>query len=65
MPEQNNEARFENSHQLLNASFRLAGYLLEAPDEAAAILAAMRAGADLLGATGCAFIPLNEWEQSR
>ena len=64
MPEQNNEARFENSHQLLNASFRLAGYLLEAPDEAAAILAAMRAGADLLGAAGCAFIPLNEWERS-
>ena len=49
---------------LLNASFTLAGYLLESQDEPAAILTAMRAGADLLGAIGCAFVPLNEWEQT-
>ena len=64
MPEQNADVVSDNGHHLLNASFRLAGYLLEASDEAAAILATMRAGAELLGAIGCAFIPLNEWEQS-
>jgi two-component system nitrate/nitrite sensor histidine kinase NarX len=48
----------------LSASFTLGGYLLEAHDEEAAILAAMRAGAELLDALGGAFIPFNEWEQS-
>lgn len=51
-------------HKNLNASFSLSGYLLEAHDEESAILAAMRAGADLLGAQGCAFVPFNEWKQS-
>jgi two-component system nitrate/nitrite sensor histidine kinase NarX len=51
-------------HKNLNASFTLGGYLLEAHDEESAILAVMRAGADLLGAQGCAFVPFNEWEQS-
>ena len=48
----------------LNASFTLGGYLLEAHDEEAAITAVMRAGNDLLGAQGCAFVPFNEWKQS-
>jgi two-component system nitrate/nitrite sensor histidine kinase NarX len=51
-------------HRNLNASFTLGGYLLEAHDEESAILAAMRAGTDLLGARGCAFVPFNEWRQS-
>ncbi len=51
-------------HKNLNASFTLGGYLLEAHDEEFAILAAMRAGTDLLGAQGCAFVPFNEWKQS-
>ncbi len=51
-------------HKNLNASFALGGYLLEAHDEESAILAAMRAGADLLGAQGCAFVPFNEWKQT-
>jgi two-component system nitrate/nitrite sensor histidine kinase NarX len=51
-------------HRNLNASFTLGGYLLEAHDEESAILAAMRAGTDLLGAQGCVFVPFNEWEQS-
>jgi len=48
----------------LNASFTLGGYLLEAHDDESAILAAMRAGMDLLGAQGGAFVPFNEWKQS-
>ena len=51
-------------HRNLNASFTLGGYLLEAHDEESAILAAMRAGTDLLGARGCAFVPFNEWRHS-
>jgi len=47
----------------LAASFSLGGYLLEAHNEATAILAAMRAGNDLLKANGCAFVPFNEWKQ--
>ena len=47
-----------------DASFTLAGYLLEAQDESTAILAAMQVGNDLLGAEGCAFVPFNEWKQS-
>ena len=54
----------ENIQQFLDASFALAGYLLEAQDEEAAILATMRVSAELLGACGVAFVPLNEWAQS-
>jgi signal transduction histidine kinase len=54
----------ESNTQQLNASFTLAGYLLEAQDEGAIILAAMRVGEELLGAEGCTFVPFNEWEQS-
>jgi len=64
MPQQKTEVENERIHQQLNASFALAGYLLEAQDENAAILAAMRSGYDLLGAEGCAFVPFNEWKQS-
>ena len=64
MPQKMTEAENERIHQQLNASFTLAGYLLEAQDESAAILAAMRIGHDLLKATGCAFVPFNEWKQS-
>ena len=49
--------------QQLEASFTLAGYLLEAQDESAVILAAMRVGGDLLGARGSTFVPFSEWEQ--
>jgi signal transduction histidine kinase len=38
--------------------------LLEAQDEGGIILAAMRAGEELLGAEGCTFVPFNEWEQT-
>lgn len=51
-------------YQGLNASFTLSGYLLEAHDEKAAIMAAMQAGNDLLGALGCTFVPFNEWKQA-
>jgi signal transduction histidine kinase len=54
----------ESNAQQLEASFSLAGYLLEAQDEGAIILAAMRVGEELLGAEGCTFVPFNEWEQS-
>lgn len=64
MSQQKTETESERIHQQLNASFSLAGYLLEAQDESAAILAAMRSGNDLLGAEGCAFVPFNELEQS-
>jgi signal transduction histidine kinase len=50
-------------HQL-ESGFALAGYLLEAQDEEAVIIAAMRVGAGVLGAEGCAFVPFNEWERS-
>lgn len=48
----------------LEANFFLSGYLLEAQDETAAILAAMRAGNDFLRADGCSFVPFNEWQQT-
>ncbi len=50
--------------QQLDAGFALAGYLLEAQDEGAIILASMRVGGELLGAEGCTFVPFNEWKQS-
>ena len=64
MPQKKTEAESENIRQHLEAGFALAGYLLEAQDEGEAILAAMQAGNDLLGAGGCAFVPFNEWKQS-
>jgi signal transduction histidine kinase len=48
----------------LEASFSLNGYLMEAHNEEAAILAAMRSGNNLLGAEGCAFVPFSEWQQN-
>jgi signal transduction histidine kinase len=64
MQRQKPEPENANLHNQLEVGFTLAGYLLEAQDESAAILAAMRAGNDLLGAKGCAFVPFNEWKQS-
>lgn len=59
------KSKLENQklQKQLTASFSLGGYLLEAHNEAAAILAAMRAGNDLLKSDGCAFVPFNEWRQ--
>jgi signal transduction histidine kinase len=54
----------ERVRQHLTASFMLAGYLLEAYNEEAAILSAMRVSAELLGAEGCAFLPFSEWKRS-
>ena len=48
----------------LEASFSLNGYLLEAQDEKSIVMAAMQSGKDLLGAIGCAFVPLDEWRPS-
>jgi len=64
MPQNFDGADFPGLTKQLEASFTLAGYLLEAQDEAAAILAAMQTGNDMLGANGCAFVPFNEWAQS-
>ena len=64
MPKKQVKPESERIHQQLKASFTLAGYLLEAQEEGAAILATMRAGNDLLGAEGCAFVPFSEWKQS-
>lgn len=64
MPRKQVDPENERIHQQLNASFTLAGYLLEAQEEGAAILATMRAGNDLLDAEGCAFVPFSEWKQS-
>lgn len=64
MPRKKTGTESERIHQQLDASFSLAGYLLEAQDEGAAILAAMRSGNDLLDAEGCAFVPFSEWKQS-
>lgn len=58
------EAENESIRQELSASFALAGSLLEAHTEEAAILAAMKVSADLLGAEGSAFVPFNEWQQT-
>ena len=54
----------QNIQKELDASFSLSGYLLEAHNEEAVILAAMRSGFDLLGAGGSAFVPFNEWKKS-
>lgn len=64
MRKQTSETENESIRRQLEAGFTLAGYLLEAPDERAAIKAAMRVGNDLLGAAGCTFVPFNEWEAS-
>jgi signal transduction histidine kinase len=64
MLQQMTEAENKKIRQQLSASFLLAGYLLEAPNEETAILAAMKVSMDLLGATGSAFVPFNEWKQS-
>ncbi|MCP4140168.1 MAG: sensor histidine kinase [Chloroflexi bacterium] len=48
----------------IEASFSLSGYLMEAHNEEAAILAAMRSGNNLLKAEGCAFVPFSEWQQN-
>jgi len=64
MPQQMTETEDERFRQQLRASFALAGYLLESPNEESAILAAMKVSTDLLGAVGSAFIPFNEWQQS-
>ena len=64
MPKQISEAEGKSIRRQLNASFALAGYLLEGHDEKSAILAAMKVSTDLLNAEGCAFVPFNEWGQS-
>jgi signal transduction histidine kinase len=64
MPQQMTEAENERIRRQLSASFTLSGYLLEAHNEEAAILAAMKVCTDLLGAQGSAFVPFNEWQQS-
>lgn len=64
MPQNNIENETERTHKQLNASFALAGYLLGAQDQHAAILGAMRIGNDLLGAEGCAFVPFSEFQDS-
>ena len=58
------EVENANNHQNSIAAFALAGHLLAARDESTAILAAMRAGHEMLSAEGCAFVPFNEWKQS-
>jgi len=64
MEKQGSDAGLDNIRQHLNASFALSGYLLEAYNEEAAILAAMKISTELLGAEGCVFVPFNEWKQS-
>jgi len=57
------EKEIQETKNQLAASFSLSGYLFEAHNEAAAVLAAMRAGKDLLKSNGCAFVPFSEWTQ--
>lgn len=61
---QKTETENMSIRQQLEAGFTLAGYLLEAQEEEAAVMAAVRAGHDLLGAAGSAFVPFSEWGQS-
>jgi two-component system nitrate/nitrite sensor histidine kinase NarX len=58
------EGEFRELQKRLDASFSLGGYLLGAQDEKAAVLAAMRAGNELLETDGYAFVPFNEWKQT-
>ena len=51
----------ERVRQLLGVGLDLAGHLLAAQNEEAAIHAVMRVGVELLGAQGAAFLPFNEW----
>ena len=62
--EKKDQQESQNLQQQLESSFSLSGYLLEASNEEAVILAAMRSGYDLLGAEGSAFVPFNEWEKT-
>ena len=64
MQKQRSEAENDSIRSQLSASFTLSGYLLEAHDEEAVILAAMKVGTELLHAEGSAFVPFNEWKQS-
>jgi len=61
---QKTERKLQEFQKQLDASFSLGGYLMEAHDEKAAVLAAVRAGYDLLEAKGYAFVPFNEWKQT-
>jgi signal transduction histidine kinase len=58
------ETEDEKTPRQLRASLALAGYLLEAPNEESAILAAMKVSTNLLDAIGSAFVPFNEWQRS-
>jgi hypothetical protein len=64
MVKKDTEAEHRKIREQLNASFALSGYLLEAHNEEAAILAAMKVSTEILGAEGSAFVPFNEWKQS-
>jgi signal transduction histidine kinase len=64
MVKKNTEVEHKKIREQLNASFALSGYLLEAHNEEAAILAAMKVSTELLDAEGSAFVPFNEWKQS-
>ena len=55
------EQKLQEFQERLETSFSLGGYLLGAQDEKVAVLAAMRAGQNVLEADGYAFVPLNEW----
>jgi signal transduction histidine kinase len=63
MPSNKTDAADARCRQQLNASFTLAGYLLEAFNEETAIRAAMQISGELLGAEGAVFLPLNEWKK--
>ncbi len=59
-----NDIEKDEGNRYLNASFTLAGYLLEAESEEAVIMAAMRVSDEVLGTIASIFVPFNEWEQS-
>ena len=60
----NKKGEIQTLNRQLEASFSLSSHLLEAQDNEAVILAAMRSGNNLLEAEGCAFVPLGEWEKN-
>jgi signal transduction histidine kinase len=64
MPKQTSEDENESIRRQMSAGLALSGTLLEAHSEEAAILAAMKVSAELLGAEGSAFVPFNEWKHS-
>ena len=64
MQKKKSQRRIQDVQDQLDAAFALSGYLLEAQNEQAVVMAALRTGCDFLQADGASFVPFSEFKQS-